>query len=128
MKILAMTTMVLILAGSLAACNKAESPQDVAKDVSSAQSSSASSLAETRQDAAQDTANARARVNEEAQDASSTAAKGAYEQAIAKAEGDRKVAVEKCEALSGQAQRDCKDAADAKLKSDKAAAAAIKPQ
>jgi len=39
---------------------------------------------------------------------------------ITKAEGDHKVALAQCEALSGQAQKDCKDKADERLDAVKA--------
>ena len=40
-------------------------------------------------------------------------AKGIYDVATTAAEGDHKAALEQCDALSGTAQKDCKDKADA---------------
>jgi len=41
---------------------------------------------------------------------------------MAKAEGDHKVAIEKCEALASEQQKACKDEADATYEAAKAAA------
>jgi hypothetical protein len=45
---------------------------------------------------------------------------------IAQAEADHKVAVEKCEALTGPAQRQCKDTADRALDQAKESAKAYR--
>jgi hypothetical protein len=50
-----------------------------------------------------------------------------YEVALAKAEGDYKVAKEACNVLSGSAQVDCRARAEATLKSDTARAELLKP-
>jgi hypothetical protein len=99
----------------LSACNKAESPDKVQTDVAQAQS-----------DAAQENAKAdekRKQVEAEAaQDKMDAAAKAAdksvgavVDSAVVQAEGDTKVALAKCEALEGDAQRACKDQANAHL-------------
>ncbi len=46
-----------------------------------------------------------------------------YDVAIAKADAEHKVATEKCDSLPSAAQGDCKDTADANLKTAKARAA-----
>ena len=53
-----------------------------------------------------------------------TVAEANQEVTVAAAEGNHKVAIEKCEALSGDAQKACKDQADAAYKTDKANAEA----
>lgn len=83
---------------SIAGCNRAESPAEVARDVTSAQQDRAEEVADARQD-----------VNQESRDV-----------AIARAEGDHKITIEQCEALAGDAQKACKDQADAALASAKA--------
>jgi hypothetical protein len=88
----------------LAACNQAESPAEVARDT-----------AEARQDRAEGVADAQADLSEaiaEGQDREDVAEE-AYDVAAAKADGDHKVAVEQCERLAGDAQKACKDQADA---------------
>ncbi len=42
--------------------------------------------------------------------------------AMAKAEGDHKVAIERCEAMAGDQQKACKEEADAQYEAAKAAA------
>ncbi len=98
---------------ALAGCNKRESAQETAKDVSAA-----------RQDA-QET------VSEEKRAAADTATQGAidraaaeYDVAVAQADGQKKVATEKCEVLDGDSQKACKDLAAAAYESAKAQAQA----
>ena len=59
---------------------------------------------------------------DQAQQASETAAKNDYKVAVAQAEATHKVATEKCESMSGDAQKDCKDQADRDLDAAKRAA------
>jgi len=53
-----------------------------------------------------------------------TAAKDAYNLAVAKADGDRKVSLATCESASGDAQKQCKDQAAADYAAAKANAKA----
>ncbi len=92
----------------LAACNKAESPAEVQHDVDKAVQS-----ADRKTDAADQRADVK--ITDAAVDA-----------ALAGAEGDHKVALAKCEALQGDAQKACKSQADADLETAKANANAIK--
>ena len=64
------------------------------------------------------------KVEEKSKDLNNSDAKGAYDVALAKADGDHKVALEKCEALNGDAQTKCKDMADADYDATKANAKA----
>ncbi len=50
----------------------------------------------------------------------------AVDAVIAQAEGDHKVALAQCESLSGNAQRDCREQADADLDAVKAKVKALK--
>ena len=95
-------------------CNNAKSPDAVATDVASAQQKRAAEVADAKKDAAKEAAKADAKVGDKANDLNTTTAKGAYDVAMAQADGDHKVALQKCEALSGDAQKACKDQADAK--------------
>ena len=110
----------------LSGCNKAESPDKVQTDVAQAQS-----------DAAQENAKAdekRKQVEAEAaQDKKDAAAKAAdksvgavVDSAVIQAEGDTKVALAKCEALEGDAQKACKDKANAHMDAVKVKAKAAK--
>jgi len=104
----------------LSACNKAESPAKVQEDVAKATDSAAEKdaaasdkLARADASASKDVANAEAKADEKTTDAAGDAV-------ITQAEGDHKIAVEKCEALGGQAQKDCKKQADDQLDAVKA--------
>jgi hypothetical protein len=112
----------------LSACNKAESPEKVQADVAKAKS-----------DAAQEDAKADEKVKqveaEAAKDRSDAAVKAAdksvgavVDSAVTQAEGDTKVALAKCEALQGDAQKTCKDQANAHLDAVKAKAKAAKSE
>jgi hypothetical protein len=110
----------------MSACNKAESPEKVQADVDKAQSN-----------AAQDNAKADDKVKqveaEGAKDRADALAKEAdksvgaiADSAVVEAEGDTKVALAKCQALDGDAQKACKDEANAHLDAVKAKAKAAK--
>ena len=83
------------IAIALCGCNNAKSPDAVANDV-----------AKTEQ-------KAEAKVDDKLKDLNNKDAKGTYDVAMTAAEGDHKVALEQCNALSGATQKDCKDKADA---------------
>ncbi|HEV7358762.1 MAG TPA: hypothetical protein VGN99_12280, partial [Steroidobacteraceae bacterium] len=106
-------------------CDNAKSPDAVSKDVASAQEKRASEVADAKQDAAKDENKAAAKVDDKANDLNNASAKGAYDVAMAQADGDHKVAIQKCDALSGDAQKACKDQADAKYDLAKANAKAM---
>jgi hypothetical protein len=53
------------------------------------------------------------KVGDKLTDLNNAAAKDAENIALAQADGDRKVALAKCSALAGDAQKKCKDQADA---------------
>lgn len=102
-----------VLALTLTGCNTAESPGEVARDVNEARQDAAQDINDAERDAAQDTPAERRMMADAGTDADSR------QVAIARAEGEHKIAIEKCEALSGQAQESCKDQADAKLEAEK---------
>ena len=92
----------------LAGCNKAKSPDTAAHDIAAADQTAASKVADAQRDAQKDMS------------------ADAYNVAIAQAEGDHKVAVQKCETLQGHDQQVCKDQADADYEAAKANAKAAK--
>jgi hypothetical protein len=83
------------IAIALCGCNNAKSPDAIANDV-----------AKTEQ-------KADAKVDDQLKNLNNKDAKGVYDVAMTAAEGDHNVALEQCNALSGAAQKDCKDKADA---------------
>jgi hypothetical protein len=106
----------------LSACNKADSPEKVEADVAKAKS-----------DAVEDNAKADDKMKqveaEAAKDRADAVAKAAdksvgavVDSAVTAAEGDTKVALAKCEALEGDAQKACKDKANAHMETVKARA------
>jgi hypothetical protein len=105
-------------------CNKPKSPESVAKDVSSAEQKASTEVANSEKDASKDVAKSADKVGDKLTDLNNTAAKDAYNVALAQADGDRKVALAKCNALGGDAQKNCKDQADADYKAAQANAKA----
>lgn len=115
---------------SLAACNKAESPDKVQADVAKATSDAAANDAkaddarkQAEAQASQDMAKAKADDQTKAVDKQIAAVADA---AVTEAEGQTKVALAKCEALNGDAQKQCKDDANAHLQAVKDRAKAAK--
>jgi hypothetical protein len=106
-------------------CNNPKSPDAVANDVSAAQAKRAAEVADAKQDAAKDANKAEAKVDDKTVDLNNANAKGAYDVAMAQADGDHKVATQKCDAIGGDAQKACKDQADAKYDLAKANAKAM---
>jgi hypothetical protein len=108
-----------------AGCNNAKSPETVANDVDKAQQKASRELANSENSAAKDMGKAADKVDDKMADLNNTAAKDAYNIAVAQADGDRKVALAKCAALSGDAQRRCQDQADAAYNAAKAGAKSV---
>jgi hypothetical protein len=104
----------------LGGCQKAKTPDAVANNVANAEQKAANNMADAQKDATKDVDNAAANVDDKSKDLNNAEVKGAYEVAMAKAEGDRKIAMVTCEALSGDAQKSCKDIADADYEAAKA--------
>jgi hypothetical protein len=124
------------VAFALTACNKSETPAEVQHDVATAQADGQRDVADARADAKEamadadkDVADAVADndaddVADQAHDANETADKANAKIRIAQAEAAHKVSVEKCDALTGAAQKECKDDADKTLEQAKDAAEA----
>jgi hypothetical protein len=118
-----------LLAGALlclSACNKAESPENVQADVAKAQSTAAEENAKADEkvkqveaEAAKDRADALAKVADKSVGALA-------DSAVTQAEGDTKIALAKCQALEGDAQKTCKDEANAHMDAVRAKAKAAK--
>jgi hypothetical protein len=125
MKRLTLSLVALLAIAAASGCNNAKSPDAVAKDVAEAQAKRASEVANAQHDAAKDSDKAEGKVDDKTVDLNNVNAKGAYDVAMAQADGDHKVALEKCDALSGDSQKACKDQADAKYDLSKANAKAM---
>jgi hypothetical protein len=93
---------------ALAGCNNAKSPDAQAHDLAAADKSATTEVANAQRDAQKDSS------------------QDAYDVAVAQADGDHKIALQKCEALQGHDQQLCKDQADADYDAAKANAKAAK--
>jgi hypothetical protein len=110
----------------LSACNRAEPPGKVQEDVAKAQSNATEENAKADEKVKQveaegvkDRADALAKVADNSVGAIA-------DSAVTQAEGDTKIALAKCQALEGDAQKTCKDQANAHLDAVKAKAKAAK--
>jgi hypothetical protein len=107
-----------------AGCDSAKPPDTVAKDVAKAEQKAATEVANSEKAAEQDLNKAADKVDDKLIAFNNAAAKDAYDLAVAKADGDRKVALANCLALGGDAQKSCKDQAEADYGAAKANAKA----
>lgn len=102
---------------ALSACNKAESPDNVQADVSKAKSDAVEQNAkadEKQKQVEAEAAKDRADAETKAVDKNVGAL---VDSAVTQAEGETKIALAKCEALEGDAQKACKDKANAHMDS-----------
>jgi hypothetical protein len=105
--------MIGILTAALACgCNSAKSPAAVAADVATAQQQASTEVTDARKDAAKNVDSAAANANGSSKDLNDAGAKSAYDVAVAQADGDHSVAIQRCLALTGEAQKSCKERAD----------------
>lgn len=117
---------------ALSACNqKSETQAEVQHDVAKAEAEGERDVADARADAREANADADKNVADaiadndaddianQARDANETADEGQAKIRIAEAEALHKVSVEKCDALTGAAQKECKDDADKLLEQAK---------
>lgn len=105
--------MSFVVVGLVVGCNNAKSPSEVAKDVNAASQKANEQDAKAEEKADAKVADEQKDVNNEQRDAQHTAAVQAQDVAKTQAEGARKVALAKCETLSGERQQACKDKAKA---------------
>jgi len=106
--------MIGILTTALACgCNSAKSPAAVASDAAAARQRASTEVTDARNDAAKNVDSAAANADGSSKDLNDTSARAAYDVAVAQADGDHSVAIQQCSALTGEAQKSCKDRADA---------------
>src|SRR5215469_2587009 len=114
----------------LSACNKAKSPDEVQANVAKATSEAAENSAKADAQRKQAEAQASEELAKERADAESKATDKSVaavaDQAVAEAEGQTKVALAKCDALEADAQRQCRNQANAHLQAVKDRAKAAK--
>jgi membrane-bound lytic murein transglycosylase B len=106
--------MIGILTTALACgCNSAKSPAAVATDVAAARQQASTEVTDARKDAAKNVDSAAANADGSSKGLNDVGASTAYDVAVAQADGDHNVAIQQCLALIGQAQKSCKERADA---------------
>jgi uncharacterized cupredoxin-like copper-binding protein len=102
--------MIGILTTALACgCNSAKSPAAVAIDVAAARQQASTEVT----DATKNVDSAAANAENSSKDLNDVGARTAYDVAVAQADGDHNVAIQQCLALTGEAQKSCKERADA---------------
>jgi hypothetical protein len=109
---------------TLAGCNKAKSPEDVSKDVANAEQKANNEVTRSEERAQSALDKSYEKINDQEIKFNNDAAHQTYNVAVAKADGNRKVALATCESLSGDAQKACKDQAEADYKTARADARA----
>ena len=119
-----LTSAIAIAVLLIAGCDGAKSPETVAKDVAKAEQKAATEVANSEKAAEKDLNKAAGKVDDKLTDFNNAAAKDAYNLAVAKADGDRNVALANCLALGGDAQKTCKKQAEADYGAAKATAKA----
>jgi hypothetical protein len=106
--------MIGILTTALACgCNSAKSPAAVATDVAAARQQASTEVTDARKDAANNVDGTAANADGSSKDLKDVGATSAYDVAVAQADGDHNVAIQQCLALTGDAQKSCKERADA---------------
>lgn len=106
--------MIAMLTAALAGgCNNAKSPAAVATDVAVAKQQASTEVTDARKDAARSVSDVAASANGSSKDLNDAGAKSEYDVTVAQADGDHNVAIQQCLALTGEAQKSCKERADA---------------
>jgi hypothetical protein len=110
----------------LAACNQAKPPDKVAADVAKATAEAEKGNTRSEERAERTDAAVTKDLAKDVDNANAREARAAADDAVTQAEGENKIALAKCEALSGDAQKACKDQANAQLDLVKQRAKALK--
>lgn len=121
-----MSAAALMVLMVLAACHQASAPSTVQDNVASARQDAEKSDAKAVEQQAKTDASANTDAAEAEQKADVKKADSAYDVAVTEAEGRHKIALQKCDVLSGDAQKACKEQADAELDLAKANAKAAR--
>jgi outer membrane murein-binding lipoprotein Lpp len=119
-------TAAAVAALALAGCNKAESPDKVASDVAKATAAAEKKDERAEQSAEKTDAAVTNDLSKDVDKANDKEVRTAADDAVTQAEGENKIALAKCEALGGDAQKQCKDQANAELDMVKQRAKALK--
>src|SRR5262249_15335289 len=107
----------------LSACNKAKSPDEVQANVAKATNEAAENSAKADENRKQAEAQASEQLAKDRRDGEAKAADKSVvavaDAAVTEAEGETKVALAKCDAMEGDAQKQCRDEANSHLQAVK---------
>ena len=109
----------------MAGCHSHKTQPPTAQDIDAAKQKAQREVEKARAEATRDVKSAE-KIGGSSRGVQQAKAEGAYDIAMVKAEGDHKVATEKCLTLQASQQQACRDQADADYESAKAAAKAIR--
>src|ERR1700744_4901998 len=107
-----LVTIFVLAAWALAGCNKAKSPEEVEKDVAKAEQKAINEVAKSEEHAQSALDKSYEKVSDQEIKFNNDAARQAFNVAVAKADGNRKIALAACESLSGDAQKACRQQAE----------------
>jgi predicted small lipoprotein YifL len=124
---LASTAAVVVMLGILGGCHQKAPPVATPADVAAAQQEAQHEIEQAKLEARKDIKSETKIMGADSKDVSRARVTGAFDIAMAHADGDHKVAIEKCLTLEPAAQQSCKDNAEvdyqsavAKAKADRA--------
>lgn len=118
------TASVLVILGVLGGCHQ-KPPVATSADVDAAQHEAQQEIAQAQLEARKDVKSA-AKVGANSREVAVARVTGTFDIAMAHADGDRKVAMEKCMTLEVSAQQSCKDQADIGYQTAAARAKAVR--
>jgi hypothetical protein len=116
----------LVTLALVSGCDHAKSPEAAANDIDKAKQAAAQEVSDANRDAAKDINGASKELQDKSSHLAESNAKAAYDIAMARADGDHKVAIQECMTHDGQAQKVCKDRADSEYDVAKANAKATR--
>jgi predicted small lipoprotein YifL len=102
----------LVTLGICGGCHQKAPPVATPADVAAAQQEAQHEVEQAKIEAKKDVKSAAKVMGPESKDVARARVTGAFDIAMAHADGDHKVAIEKCMTLAPAAQQPCKDAAD----------------
>jgi uncharacterized protein (UPF0371 family) len=114
----------VVAALALTGCSQSKSPEDVSKDVAKAEQKADKEVMKSEEHAQSALDKSYEKVTSDEIKFNNDAAHQTYNVVVAKADGDRKVALATCESQIGDAQKACKDQAESDYKKARADAKA----
>ena len=109
---IASTVAVVVMLENLDGCRQKAAPAATPADVASAQQEAQHEVEQAQIEARKDIRSESKIMGVESKDMARARVTGAFDVAMARADGDHKVAIEKCMTLEPSAQQSCKDKAD----------------